>query len=231
MILTGNDINGMEELKRLITQEFKVKDLGQMRYFMGMEFARTKQGISISQRKYVIDLLKETGMFGCKLAATPVEPKGKYKKKEKEKPVDKGMILWYLKKTSRKGLLFRKNGERGIKAFTDANWAGSIEDRRSTSGYCTNVWGNLVTWRSKKQPVVARSSAEAELRALAQGDWSSGKTIGSARMIYDLYYFEDNISKNKIAQAFSSISSFSVHDQIMVWHYRLGHPSFSYLKH
>ena len=62
-------------------------------------------------------------------------------------------------------------------------------------------------------------------------DQSSGKTIGSARMINGLYYFEDNISKNKIAQGLSSISSSSVYDQIMIWHYRLGHPSFSYLKH
>ncbi|PNX57870.1 putative copia-type protein, partial [Trifolium pratense] len=43
----------------------------------------------------------------------------------------------------------------------------SVTDRRSTSGYCTYVWGNLVTWRSKKQ-VVAKSSAEAEFRAMAQ---------------------------------------------------------------
>ncbi|XP_059591531.1 uncharacterized protein LOC132253455 [Vitis vinifera] len=45
----------------------------------------------------------------------------------------------------------------------------SVTDRRSTSGYCSFVWGNLVTWRSKKQSVVARSSAEAEFRAMAQG--------------------------------------------------------------
>ena len=44
-----------------------------------------------------------------------------------------------------------------------------MTDRRSTSGYCSFVWGNLVTWRSKKQSVVARSSAEAEFRAMAQG--------------------------------------------------------------
>ena len=42
-------------------------------------------------------------------------------------------------------------------------------DRQSASGYCTYVWGNLVTWRSKKQSVVARSSAEAEFRAMALG--------------------------------------------------------------
>ena len=44
-----------------------------------------------------------------------------------------------------------------------------MKDRRSTSGYCTYIWGNLVAWRSKKQSVVARSSVEAEFRAIALG--------------------------------------------------------------
>jgi len=78
-------------------------------------------------------------------------------------------ILRYLKGTPGKGLFFGRNESRKIEAFTDADWAGSASDRRSTSGYCTFVWGNLVTWRSKKQSVVARSSAEAEFRSLAQG--------------------------------------------------------------
>ena len=53
--------------------------------------------------------------------------------------------------------------------FTDANWAGSVIDKRSTSRYCTFVGGNLVTWQSKKQSVVARSSAKAEFRVVAHG--------------------------------------------------------------
>ncbi|KAK2965725.1 hypothetical protein RJ640_025451, partial [Escallonia rubra] len=56
-----------------------------------------------------------------------------------------------------------------LEAYTDADYAGSLTDRRSTSGYCTFLGGNLVTWRSKKQPVVARSSSEAEFRLMAQG--------------------------------------------------------------
>ena len=59
---------------------------------------------------------------------------------------------------------------------------------------------------------------------------NSGKMIGSAKLIDGLYYFEDEESKNKEAQGFSSISSTQVKDQIMLWHHRLRHPSFPYLK-
>ncbi|XP_073130872.1 secreted RxLR effector protein 161-like [Henckelia pumila] len=78
-------------------------------------------------------------------------------------------ILRYLKQTPGKGLFFKKTNDHGVKTFTDADWAGSIDDRKSTSGYCTSVWENLVTSRSKKQSVVARSSAEAEYRAMENG--------------------------------------------------------------
>ena len=73
-------------------------------------------------------------------------------------------ILRYLKMIAGKGLYFKKDTCRDIKVFSDADWAGSVIDRRLTSGYCSYVWGNLVTWRSKKQSVVSRSSAEAEFR-------------------------------------------------------------------
>ena len=53
-------------------------------------------------------------------------------------------VLRYLKGTLGRGLLFWKTNERGIKGFVDVDWAGSREDSRSTSGYCTKVWGNVV---------------------------------------------------------------------------------------
>ena len=211
IILTGDDSEEIERLKRNLALEFEMKDLGKLRYFLGMEVARNKTGISVSQRKYVIDLLQETGMLGCKPVDTPMDPNVKLELNGNGTPVDKGRyqrlvgkliylshtrpdiafsvscvsqfmhspseehmdavyrILRYLKGIPGKGLFFKKNENRGIEVFTDADWAGSINDRRSTSGYCSFVWGNLVTWRSKKQTVVARSSAEAELRSAAHG--------------------------------------------------------------
>ena len=77
--------------------------------------------------------------------------------------------LHYLKGNPGKGILFKKNDTLALEAYIDTDYAGSIVDRRSTTGYCTFLGGNLVTWRSKKQNVVARLSAELEFRAITQG--------------------------------------------------------------
>ena len=79
-------------------------------------------------------------------------------------------ILRYLKNAHGKGILFSKNvNHQSIEVYTGADWASAVDDRQSTSGYFTFVGGNLVTWKSKKQNVVARSSAEAEFRGMTLG--------------------------------------------------------------
>ena len=57
-----------------LATEFEMKDLGNLRLFLGMEVASNKIGVSISQNKYTLDLLKETGMLGCKPVETPMDP-------------------------------------------------------------------------------------------------------------------------------------------------------------
>jgi hypothetical protein len=211
IVVTGNDIMEMGKLKTYLAKEFEIKDLGTLRYFLGIEVARSKEGIFVSQRKYVLDLLVETGMLACKPIDTPIEQNHRLGEDVDDTPVDRERyqklvgkliylshtrpdiafavsvvsqfmhapcekhmeavyrILRYLKSAPGKGLMLYKNGHLEVEGYTDADWAGSITDRRSTSGYCTFVGGNLVTWRSKKQSVVARSSAEAEFRAMAHG--------------------------------------------------------------
>jgi Reverse transcriptase (RNA-dependent DNA polymerase) len=67
MIITSNDEDEIARLKMRLGKEFEVKDLGHLRYFLGIEVARGPKGIVLSQRKYVLDLLKEICMLGCKL--------------------------------------------------------------------------------------------------------------------------------------------------------------------
>jgi hypothetical protein len=69
-------------------------------------------------------------------------------------------VLRYLKSSPGRGILFSKNDHLNIIGYTDADWARNLTDRKSTSGYFTFVGGNLVTWKSKKQNIVALSSAE-----------------------------------------------------------------------
>ena len=73
-----------------MAQEFEIKDLGQLKYFLGMEVTRSKGGISISQRKYTLDLLKETRMLGCKSVETPLDPTSKSELEEDSPLTDKG---------------------------------------------------------------------------------------------------------------------------------------------
>lgn len=188
IILTGNDEDEMKRLKERLAREFKIKDLGHLRYFLRMEILRNKSRIFMSQRKYILDLLCETGFLGCRLVETPMDPNinlGKHEesafvgKKRYQRLVGKSIylshtrpiiaftlslvtefmhsphdihlevmyrILRYLKGTIGRGLFFKNGVEISIKVFTDANWAGDVNDRKSTSGYCTFVWGNLVTW-------------------------------------------------------------------------------------
>lgn len=73
IMLISNKDSAVLSIKQLLAKEFKIKDLGQLRYFLGLEVARAQAGISVSQRKYTLELLEEFGFLGCKPLATPME--------------------------------------------------------------------------------------------------------------------------------------------------------------
>ena len=78
-------------------------------------------------------------------------------------------ILRYLRGTSHHSLLLRPSSLSELVVYTDADWAGCPDTRKSTSGYAVFLGGNLISWSSKRQTTVSRSSAEAEYRAVANG--------------------------------------------------------------
>ena len=89
IILTSDNSLELEKLKKALTHEFEIKDLGPLKYVFGMEFARSKKGIFISQRKYILDSLSETSLLGCKAAETPLEPNLKLQPASPVEVIDK----------------------------------------------------------------------------------------------------------------------------------------------
>ncbi|KAM2468901.1 hypothetical protein PS1_010539 [Malus domestica] len=208
LIVTGDNMSEINALKQYLNNKFAIKDLGTLKYFLGIEMAHSHKGFFLNQRKYVMDLLHEAKMTYCKPARTPLDSNLKLKTHGDPVPnlsyyqrmvgkliyltitrpdisyavsiVSQFMhspsmdhlkivhrVLRYLKGSIGRGILMRNNSHTQISGYTDADWAGNSLDRKSTTGFCTFVGGNLVTWKSKKQSVVARSSAEAEYRAMA----------------------------------------------------------------
>ncbi|GKA27249.1 ribonuclease H-like domain-containing protein [Tanacetum coccineum] len=72
IIITGNDTSEIEKFKEFLRTKFMIKDLGNLKYFLGIEVINTNKGICLNQRKYVLDLLTGYGMLACKPARTPM---------------------------------------------------------------------------------------------------------------------------------------------------------------
>lgn len=73
ILITGDDLVGIIMIKKHLTSQFQTKDLGNLRYFLGIEVARRHDGLVLSQPKYCLDLLHDVGYSGCKTADTPMD--------------------------------------------------------------------------------------------------------------------------------------------------------------
>ena len=211
IIITGSNQEGISSTKAFLKTAFDIKDLGELKYFLGIELCRSKKGLFLSQRKYTLDILNEAGNLGSRQAKTPLEEgykvlrEGEYDAtlftnvKKYRRMVGKLIyltitrpdvcfavnqvsqhmqapkthhwnmvekILRYLREAPGQGVWMACNKNTEVVGYCDADWAGDRVDRRSTTGYCTFIGGNLVTWKSKKQKVVSCSSAEAEYRSM-----------------------------------------------------------------
>ena len=90
MVVTGNDPDESKALQSYLSSEFEMKDLGHLKYFLEIEMSRSDKGIFLSQRKYALDLLQETGMSASQPTNTPIEEGLKLCVETNQVPVDKG---------------------------------------------------------------------------------------------------------------------------------------------
>ncbi|KAK3006201.1 hypothetical protein RJ639_017740 [Escallonia herrerae] len=186
ILLTGNDLQEIERLKKFLLKRFRIKDLGDLKYFLGIKFSRSKKGIFMSQRKYALDILQDSGLLGVRPDKFPMEQNLKLTPTDgillsdptKYRRLVGGLIyltvtrpdIVYSVRTLSQFMheprkLHWNAAIRILKYIKD--WGGCRTTRRSVTGYCIFLGNSLVSWKSKKQANVYRSSAEAEYRAMA----------------------------------------------------------------
>jgi hypothetical protein len=216
LILASSNPQKCQRFKAYLNKCFRIKDLGSLKYFLGIEVAHSPSGIFLCQRKYTLDILTECGMLGARPSPFPMEQQhkltddsgkprtdpgkpianpGQYRRlvgrlvyltitrpelcysvhilsqflqDPREKHWDAVMrVLRYLKGNPGQGTYLQCPSDLQLRAYCDSDYADCPTTRQSITGYFITLGGCPVSWKTKKQTTVSRSSAEAEYRAMA----------------------------------------------------------------
>ncbi|XP_024312574.1 uncharacterized protein LOC112269754 [Brachypodium distachyon] len=213
IVIASSCPHAADRLLQQLQATFPIKDLGPLRYFLGIEATSTSGGMHLCQQKYAMDLLHRAHMENCRPVSTPMSVQDplardvgtalqgddvfRYRSmvgglqyltmtrpdisfavnkvcQYLAAPTDSHWdavkrILRNVKGTAATGINVRRSGSTLLSVFTDADWAGCADDRRSTGGHVVFFGPSLISWSARKQPTVSRSSTEAEYKALANG--------------------------------------------------------------
>jgi len=192
IIFGGSKDEMCKDFVNQMQTEFDMSMIGELSYFLGLQVNQLKNGIFISQIKYVKEMLKKFTMEDCKPVSTPMTKGYKLSKDDKSPSVDQNMyrsmigsllyliatrpnilqavcmvarfhaspkethvtiVKWifrYLKGTMEYGLWYPKGKDFTLIAFSDVDWVGCVDDRKSTSGGAFYLGDNLVSWHNKK---------------------------------------------------------------------------------
>nr|XP_016440114.1 PREDICTED: uncharacterized mitochondrial protein AtMg00810-like [Nicotiana tabacum] len=218
LLIKGDDAILIQETKEYLQQVFKIKDLGELEFFLVIEFSRSKEGILMHQRKYALELISDMGLSGSKTIRAPLEANKKLTTLEfdtqfgieddkvfddpstyqrlvrkllyltmtrpdiafavqclsqfmhcpKTSHVDAAIkVIEYIKQSPDLGIIMSADVSSQLTAYCAADWASCPNTRRSITGYLIKFGSSLISWKSKKQTTISRSSAEAEYRSLA----------------------------------------------------------------
>lgn len=210
LVLLCKDQNKLRDLKKVLMEKFKMKDLGPIHFILGISVTQDEDSLSLCQSQYIKLMLKKYGLWDSIPVSVPADPNIKFRKDDGiSKKVESNMyqsmigsllyaamatrpdiaysvsvlsrynsdpnevhltgvkrIFRYLKETVALKLVFQKCESANLVGYSDANWAGDLDDRRSMSGNVFLYSLGAISWVAKKQLSVTLSTAESEYVAL-----------------------------------------------------------------
>nr|GEY55464.1 ribonuclease H-like domain-containing protein [Tanacetum cinerariifolium] len=149
IIITGNNSTKIENFKKFLKTRFEIKDLGKLKYFLGIEVLETKQewNLSITNEPTDVDKFMHKPLRSHLRIAL--------------------RVLRYLNGNPGKGVHIDKQPKASLEAFVDANWDKCLITRKSVTSFCIKLNGSLISYNSKKLHSLSKSSVEAEYKAIA----------------------------------------------------------------
>lgn len=226
LLVTGSNVELIQQFKEDMMHSFEMTDLGEMAYFLGMEIKQKKDEVFVCQRKYAKEIMEKFRMEECKSMSTPMCQKEKLCKDDGAERVDETLyrsligclmyltatrpdilhavsvlsrfmncatevhltaakrVVRYVKGTLNFGIKFSTSQSCKLQGYSDSDWAGSPDDMKSTSGYCFSFGSGIFSWCSKKQEVVAQSTAEAEFIAATA---AVNQALWLRKILFDLH--------------------------------------------
>lgn len=183
-VIVGNNLDIIKHIKTILQLHFHIKHLGTLKYFIGLEVARTSSRINIFQRKYTFDIWwRHSTLRPYSLSKTrwstniPSQYTPRHylyhstTKSTHEQPHYFTSYSCHPSLTVPQGLSSSRPLLPSIFFFTTKSifrfWLGNMpRDTSSIGGYCIYLGDSLISWNSKKQPIISRSSTEAEYRSM-----------------------------------------------------------------
>ena len=209
IVLASNNIAASTAFKAYLHHCFSIKDLGPLKYFLGIEVARGPNGMFLCQRKYALEIIDECGLLGAKpvdfpipenhklalACGPPLKDAARYRRLvgrliylsitrpdltyavhvlsqfmhfPKLDHMNAALrVVRYLKGTVGEGIFLSSTCNLQLYGYCDSDWGTCPLSRRSLSAYFIQLGSSPISWRTKKQATMSRSSAEAEYRAMA----------------------------------------------------------------
>nr|XP_016456693.1 PREDICTED: uncharacterized mitochondrial protein AtMg00810-like [Nicotiana tabacum] len=165
ILLVGNDTSELDSIKSFLDNQFKIKDLGSIHYFLGLEVSHLPQGLLVNQHKYLKELLTEFHCDSASLVVTSLDMSIMLTPTSGDPLADASPYRRLIRKLNflqhtRPDISF---SVQHLSQFLNAPRTAHM---KSVTGYYVTLGDSPVTWKFKKQPTVSLSSAEAEYRAL-----------------------------------------------------------------